>query len=357
VRIAYVCTWNLDRGDGVARKVAMQARAWCDARHDVAVFSLASGEARSHDLVRAYPFASARERLRQTARLVRDVRAYDPDVVYLRYDVFLPPAWALVRLRRTVVEANSDTGRAMRYLWESEWAARYNLVNRRMIFPAADGFVCVTHELARDRQIARWRAPTTVVANGIDTRSVLELPAPANERPRGIFLGSPRQPWHGVDKIVELARLAPELDFDVVGYTSADSRLIEPPIPATVTMHGMLPKEAYAPLLAAADFAVGSLAMDRAHLHEAGPLKVREYLASGIPTVIGYEDTDLVGLDPWWLLRLPNTDDNVVGNVERIRAWAHGIRGRRVPRAEVEPRIDAREKERRRLEFMAQVAA
>jgi len=86
---------------------------------------------------------------------------------------------------------------------------------------------------------------------------------------------------------------------------------------------------------------------------EACPLKVREYLAHGLPTVIAYDDTDFLDVSPWFLLKLPNEESNVVENVDAIRSFMEGVRGRRVARAEVAERIGSQEKERRRLAFIA----
>ena len=69
-----------------------------------------------------------------------------------------------------------------------------------------------------------------------------------------------------------------------------------------MTVHGTLSGDAYWAVLGRADVAIGSLAMERAGLREGSPLKVREYLLAGIPTVIGYEDTDFPDW-PWYLAR------------------------------------------------------
>ena len=109
-------------------------------------------------------------------------------------------------------------------------------------------------------------------------------------------------------------------------------------------------------MLARCVIAFGTLALHRKQMNEACPLKVREYLAFGLPVVIGYGDTDLTGIEPWWLLRVPNAEDNVRQNAERIRSFIADVRGRRVPRDEVADRIGAAAKEQRRLEFMERLA-
>ena len=87
-------------------------------------------------------------------------------------------------------------------------------------------------------------------------------------------------------------------------------------------------------------------------MQEACPLKVREYLGHGLPVVIAYEDTDFVGEQPWFLLRLPNRESNVADGIGAISTFLNDVRGRRVPRSDVADRIGSHVKERRRLDFI-----
>lgn len=316
MRIAFVSYWDLAADDGVARKVNAQARLWREAGHEVEPVSIRPGRRRE-----------------ETPAAVAAVERFAPELLYLRYDLFLPTVWALVRRVPTVVEVNGDDRVEMRLRGAS--ARLFNAVNRRRLLGAAAGVVCVTRELA-----AGFPEPVAVVANGADPAAVPVLAAPANERPRAVFAGSPALAWHGVDRFVELARALPELDFDVVGPEA-------PGAPANVTVHGTLRGDAYWAVLGRADVAVGSLAMERAGLREGCPLKVREYLLAGLPTLIGYEDTDFPGEPPWYLARYEGP--------EQARAFVEGVRGRRAPRAELESRLSWQAKEHARLSFFERV--
>ena len=316
MKIAYLCYWDLASGDGVARKIEAQARLWREAGHEVNVVSIRPGERRA-----STPAADSAVRLAQ------------PDLLYLRYDLFLPPVWRLARGLATVVEVNTDDRAEM--LLRGPAARVWNVLNRRSIFGSAAGVVCVTRELA-----GGFDGLVEVVANGADPDAVPRLPAPANERPRAVFTGSPEIAWHGVDRLLELAEALREVDFDLVGPEPGE-------VPSNVSVHGTLGGEAYWAVLAGADVAFGSLAMERAGLREGCPLKVREYLLAGVPTVIGYEDTDFPGELPWYLARYDGA--------EQVRAFIEGVRGRRVPREEVEPRLSWRAKETARLAFFARM--
>ncbi len=316
MRIAYVCYWDLAARDGVARKIDRQARLWREAGHEVEVFAAPPG-----------PRAAG------TRAVVRGVEAFRPRVVYLRYDLFLPPLGRVLRRFPSVVEINGNDLVEIRRRTAGKRV--YNRWNRRRVYGRAAGLVCVTNELAA--ALASFGKPFAVIANGADPDEVPWTPAPVHERPRAVFAGSPRLPWHGVDRLLELARALPDVDFDLVGPAA------ERP-PPNVTVHGTLAGAAYWETLARADLAVGSLALERAGLREGSPLKVREYLLAGLPVVIGYEDTDFLGDEPWFLHRLRDA--------EALRGFVERVRGRRVAREEVESRVSSHVKEQARLAFL-----
>ena len=339
VRLAYVCYWNLAAEDGVSRKIRGQVDAWVGAGHDVRVFAI--------------PPTSIRDRWRRSVAVAREIEAYAPEVVYMRYDLFLPPVWGVVGRVPTAVEINSAE-RAELGLRGRGRRARlaFNALNRRYVLGRARGVVAVTNELAADMDDGGRRA--IVIPNGFDVAAVAALPPPPAARERRtkfVFLGSAGHSWHGVDKIVKLAELLPAFDFEVIGIPPDST----PPVPNLV-LRRHLPRDEYVPALASADVAIGSLAMHRIGIAEASPLKVREYLAFGLPVVIGYTDTDFADVDPWYLLRLPNREDNVTSHAAEIAAFAEQVRGRRVDRAEVAARIDAAGKEQRRLAFLGELA-
>jgi hypothetical protein len=335
---------------------------WRAQGHDVEVFCLA----RKHPSLaettldwRIFPFASVSGRLGETRELVRAVRAFAPDALYLRYDLFLPPLPSLVRALPTVTEINADDREEAKIrVVRAGLAARYNERNRRLLIGRSRGLVCVTHELANSPSFASYGRPTEVIANGVDLDALEPRPPVEAGRPAVAFLGSARQVWHGVDKLAALAVDSPGIDFQIVGYDDRWLRdAIGGPIPSNMTAHGALSRAEYEPILAACDVAFGTLALHRKNMSEACPLKVREYLGYGLPVVIGYVDTDLVGVDDWWLLRIPNDEGNVIDNAEKLRAFVDEARGRRVPRDAIAELVGVRAKEEKRTAFIERFAA
>ena len=354
MRIAYVCYATTVVPDGVNRKIATQAAHWRRAGHDVEVRCLASvaGSEMAASILggRVFPFRGPADRVRATVALVRDVRRMGPDVVYLRYDRFLPPLPPALWPLPVVVEVNTDDQRETRLYRRVGWL--YNEINRVATLGLAAGLVCVTHELARSRSFARYRKPTVVIGNGADPAAILAAPPLTDGRLAAVMLVGAMAPWAGVDKLVALARAAPDLDVHVIG---PDVAVDGDELPPNVRLHGALTPAEYARVLARADFGVGPLALHRKGMSEASPLKVREYLLHGLPVLTAHQDTDFPGDAPWFLMRLPNTEDNVAPALPAIRAWAASVHGRRVRHEEVVGRIGAGAKEAARLAFLAGV--
>lgn len=364
LKIAYVAA-GMNLALGVGKKVLAQLDAWQQAGHDARLFVQSSRppaadgglpHAREDVEVLVAEVAGGRSSLvdlmrrrRMLESLATSVRRWRPDLIYLRFTTYYPAIERLVREIPTVIEVNTDDVREYRETVAS-YRYLYHRWRRGRLFGPARGLACVTSELARSANFVGFRKPIFVSGNGIDLRRYTPLaPPPAHARPRLAFIGSPGAPWHGIDKILALASRCPDWDFDVIGLDGATSDGAAP----NVAFHGPLERAAYEPVLARADVGIGSLALHRKGMDEASPLKVREYLAFGLPVIIGYRDTDFPdGAE--FVLELPNAPDNVSRGVERIRAFVERSRGRRVPREAV-AHLDVRVKEARRLDFFCRV--
>lgn len=325
-------------------KIALQLAAWRAAGHEATLFLLSPtpdtslGDAIE---VETFPFDSALSRLRATRRLYAAVKEARPDLIYLRYDLFAPPPFALARVAPLVVEVNADLQGELAA--RTRKAAAYERFQAPRLFRHAAGAVCVSNELADALRAGHPRLPVTVIPNGVDLATLSPLPPSRETGIRAVYLGDAPF-WQGVDKLVDAAPRLPDWHIDLIGVTG------ERDLP-TVTFHGFLPREEYEPILARADVAFGALALHRKQRSENSALKVPTYLAYGLPTIIGYEETSFVDSDPWYLLRLPNVESNVRDGLERIRSFGREVKGRRVPREEVADRISAESKEADRLSF------
>ncbi|HEX7117794.1 MAG TPA: glycosyltransferase [Longimicrobiales bacterium] len=366
MRIAYVAVGlELDGRLGVAGKIGRQMDAWIRAGHEARFFvqahrppellrsgrlGAAPAEVFTHRRIEgAGAAAGLARRFTILSRMVRRVADWGADVVYIRFNTWYPALESLSRRIPTVLEVNTDDLREYRVMM-SRGRFLYHRFGRGRLMRRAAGMVYVTRELAATPSLARFGRPGIVIANGIDLDAYPVLEPAANARPRLVFIGSGGHPWHGVDKILRLAAACPEWRFDLIGFGAEE---LGGAAPENVTCHGYLSRAEYEPIMARADAAIGTLALHRKQMREASPLKVREYLAYGIPTIIGYRDTDFPGGSEY-LLELPNAPDNVETHLGRIRAFVERVRGVRVPRGAI-AHLDGRRKERERLAFFEQV--
>ena len=333
--IAYICYVSAFVGDGVNDKIATQVTWWTRAGHDVRLLCLSrppgTGAARPKLPGELFTFRTSAERVRATIALARAARRLAPDIVYLRYDRFVPPLPPFLWPLPVAVEINTDDRLEFALYGRAGWL--YNELNRVATLRAAAGLVCVTQQLARSSAFSRYRKPTIVIANGGDPANISAVPPADNPRPEAVMLigATPLGPWVGADKVVELARALPELTVHVVGVDGADALGPIPGgasrLPPNICLHRMLPRPEYRRLLARADFGIGPLALHRKGRSEDSPLKTREYLLHGLPVLTGYHDTDFLGEEPWFMLRLRNSEDNVATSLPAIRAWAASVRG------------------------------
>lgn len=123
--------------------------------------------------------------------------------------------------------------------------------------------------------------------------------------------------WHGVDlllKSISQYKGTVKLKLKLIGnFTDQSHALVNQlNLSNTVTFTGRLTGEALTNEFNNSHLAIGSLALYRKGLREASTLKIREYLARGIPFVIGHEDPDLKELNPDLYLRINTNETNLI---------------------------------------------
>ncbi len=161
--------------------------------------------------------------------------------------------------------------------------------------------------------------PAMNIVNGVAVeRLPLHAPNTADATIRLLALAS-MSGWHGYDRILSaLASYQGEaqvrIDFvggDGDGSLAAWKRLAETlGITDRVTFHGALYGEALERVVAMSDIGVGSLGMYRYGLAVGTTLKLREYMARGLPFLTAVEDPALPE-DAAFALRVPNDDSSI----------------------------------------------
>lgn len=340
------------RETGVRRLILDQAVAWSELDPRVEVGLFVRCEAGTEEAWRGEPHVvavrssrlgivgrfAARELL--SAQLAR----WRPDVIYLRHSTVSPSIIALAAAFPTVIGGDLDDLDELRI--RSPLRYWYARISRDRLLRRARRIIVVTNEIARHPAIVGLRRPVSVLPNSINLAAYPELEVARNPSPRLVFIGSPRLAWAGVDKIARLASHFPSWRFDVVGPAQAEL----PDAPSNVVVHGQLGRDEYMPIMAAADVAIGPLALHRKGLSEASALKVAEYLACGIPVILGNSETAFPGGAPF-LLQLANNEDNVDVSLAEVDEFVERWRGRRVARSEISA-IDTSVVERERLDLI-----
>jgi glycosyltransferase involved in cell wall biosynthesis len=359
MRIAYVTIHiapEIMQG-GVGKKIRSHINLWREQGHEVTLFSLTPAEI-PFPTEKQFPFEMRggllrRELSRASAmkRMLAELREYSPDIIYLRFGLYSYPLHRIFEIAPVVLDTNSNDvdeyrKRGFFFYW-------MNRLTRKVTFGLASGVVSPSYELV-DILVPRRDKPVCVVANGVDFGSAEILPTPQNEHPVLTLVGTPGMSWHGVDKLIAFARKYPDIAVNIVGYSENDVDEIVPP---NVKLCGFLNHAQVRAVLTQTDVACGTLAFHRNNMHEASALKVREALAYGIPVLLAFRDTDLHDVEVDTILRIPNTERNVMENAEHIRDFAYAMMGRRVDLNAIAPYVDQRKKEERRLAFFEEVLA
>lgn len=363
MRIAYVSLhWPRTVYSGVGKKIAAQISAWQEAGHEASLFmhthtidhpaDFLPGVIENYQQHSGFvgKIRTEIERSQALSRLIQKIESWKPDCVYLRFNVYAFPMQRLFKIAPVILEV--VTNDLKQHAMLGKGYAFYNRKTRSMALKRCSGMVCISQELAASTEFTRYGKPALVVGDGIDLSLFPSIPAPQNSRPHLVFIGSPGNSWHGVEKLVPLAKRCSDLSIDVIGYDQIPG---VDDLPANIRLHGYLSGEEYRLVLAQADAAVSSLSLHTIGMEESSPLKTRECAALGIPLILPYRDTDLDSIDHPCILRIPNNPDNVKINAELIGKFVRDMQGKRLDSTNVRNAIDSKEKEQRRLQFIQQI--
>ncbi|SFM05018.1 glycosyltransferase family protein [Pelosinus propionicus] len=366
MKIAYLLTWDIYSNDGVTKKVNQQVKEWRNLGHTIEIFCvLPKNNQQNKQNEKCKLNSNIYELLNNTiflkfigpGNLIKSILDFQPDIMYLRFETFKLYIYKLINIIPTVVEINTNDIAEIRLVAQRNCKYKinyyYNLLTRGYLFRNVSGIVGVTSELIHLASIEKYEKPAIDVPNGIDTLKfpLLKQLRQSNEIPHLVFMGTPGQSWHGVDKILYLAKKTiGKLEFHIIGLEEKGRKS------ENVTFYGYLSKDEYEKVLKKADVGIGTLALHRNKMNEACPLKVREYLSYGLPIIIGYKDSAFNSLKmlPEWVLQLSNCENNVKDSVDKIVEFAKQVKDKIIDKNECSI-IDIKSTEKRRIEFIMQI--
>ena len=319
-----------------------------DVQWDTRVFAAVSPREGPHlTRLAAAHAGSRRVRLVQYLQIRRQAftwlreHAADYDYVLIRHglaDVFEAYAATVVNNWVTVHHTWEPEEALLLGGWRGVFFHRLERYAGDAILRRARAVVGVTRELGRleSGRIGGGR-PVLCYPNGIRMDGVPLLPDERQGPLRLVFVASVFAPWHGLEQVLDaLSRQSDDFILDIIGEAfpaqrekvSGDDRFV---------FHGSLRPEAIPPLLARADVGLSSFALELKGMSEACTLKVREYLANGLPVCAGHVDTAFDEAFPYFLRQQGCDGAQLLDFARRMRTEA-----REQVRAAAAPFIDKR---------------
>jgi len=309
---------------GIANKLRQMARVAADAHLPLRIAACTAGDEVGGGVI-SLPLAGGRlAALRRGARLAQAIATLAPDATVLRWPGALDPSLPGLVARhgsRLVSEHHTDEPAELRRLGGA-WLRLRALAEERQaprLLARLAGSIAVTEEIRASLAARARLRRSAVIANGIDIGAV---PASGFRRWDGgplelVWACGRFSPWHGLDRLAAGLRGAvPPMTVHLLGEAP-------PGLGPAFVAHGPLAGAAMEAVYARAHLAVGSLALHRAGLSQACPLKEREYLARGLPFLTAHGDPDAPDDAPW-RCRLPAGDEPV--DAARIVAFAEACR-------------------------------
>lgn len=354
MKILYLIDHDPSLSSGVMNKIKSQVSTWVQLGHTVSILSsstltLYDGQFTVVETLsrksrgRSNRLSVAVRLMMSTFSLRRLVKQVDSDVIYMRYRLYTPRLLSLLGGRKVIMEINSDD--STEYKLRSLWTHFYNKATRGILLSRVDAFVGVSEELS-DR-FSSFGKPCVTIANGIDVAQH-GFCNNKNIPPKLVFIGSPGQLWHGIDKVGEMAENFQEYMFYIIGPTGKDTDNLK--------YLGVLSNVAANEFIQTCDIGIGSLSLHLKGLTEASPLKTRQYLASGLPIIYGYRDTDIPENSPF-ALELLNSKDNL--DFEAIKKFIIDVVGdahvKAAARFFAESVLDYQVKEKEKILFFDEV--
>ena len=307
MKIVYLINEDLHLNSGVIQKIKQQSKQWIKEEHTVYFVSYKTMSIYNSKYEIIHKEKTLDITLWKIGTFIRlfnnsyAIKALlekiDFDMIYTRHMRFMPFFNRILKTNTVVMEINSDD--VAEYKLQSKFRYLYNLLTRDLILKHVDAFISVSRELKV--KFEKYHKPIIVIANGINT-TLYEVVEKKNQKPILVFIGSPNQAWHGVNKIIDMSKHYTDYQFYIIGTDGSDT--------PNLKYFGYLSDKESIKLLNKADIGIGTLSLYKNNMNEASPLKTRQYLACGLPLIYAYTDTD-IERPTEFTVKLENKEDNL----------------------------------------------
>jgi hypothetical protein len=325
-KIAYVSV-VFNNTEGVLRKLREQADACKRASLPFDVVWIASSKhpaVAQPGAIRIVPIRHRNKfdfRVKQIIELNRITQQYD--AIILRYPVIDPVLLALFSPKCPVISEHHtielDEAKLL-----GDWRYVFEKYGIRSFMKRFSGVSAVTEELLNYYVGQSGGAkPALLVFNSIEVNryasGISEGALRTEAKVKMAMICSEFATWHGLDKVVaKLREVSPEsYELHLAGGLSPE-QLKSIQEFRSIIYHGRLNEGQLANIYKSCHVGLSSFALERKGMREGSTLKVREYLASGMPAVCGHRDAAFPKGFPY-LLQMEDFD------FERIQNWLDGI--------------------------------
>jgi len=155
----------------------------------------------------------------------------------------------------------------------------------------------VDYELNRVSQIK----PTFVYPNGFDISSREITIDKRNGAPVFLMIATEFSPWQGLELVIDELKVISELfEFHVIGNVS-DSQIKRGNGDERFVFHGMRDSGFINEVMGKVDVGIAAYRLDLKGMKQACSLKVRDYLAAGVPVYSGHADATIPDNFPYYI--------------------------------------------------------
>ncbi|MCD4704705.1 glycosyltransferase [bacterium] len=355
MKIIYLSTLDPIIHAGVMEKISFQTNTWKKFGHKVKIAQVVlKKEFLKLDIPEDFTYYFRTDSWFGNKTLLKDIKEFCPDIIYLRSEIYKPFLYRIVKKYKTIIEYNSNELQELKLESKQNFfnliRYKYYLITKNLLLKKARAVICVTHEIAELPYITKKNKNIYVSPNSIDLTKYKIAKTPNKYyKTRLFFIGDFNQPWTGIDKIINLAKQTTnDLEFHIVGILP---EVIERP--ENVIFYGFLKRHEYENVIINCDIGIGPTSLYRKKMKEACPLKIREYLAYGLPSIIYYTDSAFINKPkPSWILQLPNSENNVIENIDKILNFCYKMKDVIVTHDESKKYIDSALIEKNKLNFM-----
>ncbi|MGF9964012.1 glycosyltransferase [Bacillus rhizoplanae] len=367
MKIAYIFRNNSVKLDGVNKKVLNTVLEWRKLNIDAKIFVLVDNEQKVLEEYKIHSNFIEIIRFKNmidfviNKNLLSTISNWHPDAIYVRgIDIyFSSSARNLLKSHKVVQEIHTnDVTERKEVIKESVKKMKLSkiltnslyLLFRDQFLKNVAGVVVLNNEL---KKILPPGLPMTVIGDGIN----LDIGSLSHNKSSYtcseyniVFMGTHKHPWYGLEKVIKIANYIPNCNFHIIGLEEQDFKEYHI-VNNNIKFHGFLDTKAYQSILQMCDVAIGSLSLYENNMTEGSPLKGREYLAFGLPCIIGYKDTDFFDRTPEFLLELPSSPRNVDDNLDRIKDFILRAKSIVINKEDIK-HLDYSVKEKKRINFI-----